>query len=156
MDGLGEQSTIKIRDTIQQIIRNTKDTLRVRIRMENPAPADEELIKALYVRIHARPLLEQAEMLYQTHHKALQKELLQAKKALSGLGWLFKSRGEKQQIADAVDRTYTVVTDLGQSALRQNILNFVWQSTTGYLLPKDVWLLNTVLRTSAGTMVKMA
>jgi len=102
VDGLGEQSAMKIRDTIQQIIRNTKDTLRVRIRMENPAPADEALIKALYVRIHARPLLEQAKALYQTHHKALQKELLQAKKALSGLGWLFKSRGEKQQIADAV------------------------------------------------------
>jgi len=103
IDGLGEQSALKILDIVKQITQNTKDTVRIRIRMENPNPVDNELIKTLYVRIHARPLREQAKTLYQTHHTGVQLELAQAKKSLSGFGWLFKSQGTKQQIADAVD-----------------------------------------------------
>lgn len=107
LDGLGEQSAQKIRDLIKQITKNTKDTLRVRIRMENPAPADDALIKALYGCIHARPLREQAEGLYQTHHAGVQQELALVKKGLSGLGWLFKSRNTREQIANAADSLRT-------------------------------------------------
>ena len=103
IDGIGEQSAAKIQDTVQQIIQNTKDTLRVRIRMENPAQADNELIRALYLRIHARPLRERSNPLYRSNHEAVQQELALAKKSLSGLGWLFKSRGAKQEITGAVD-----------------------------------------------------
>ena len=103
IDGLGEQSALKIRDIIQQIIQNTKDTIRIRIRMENPGQADDALIRALYIRIHARPLREEAKRLYQCNHKQLQQELALAKKSLSGLGWMFTSRTVKQQIAAGVE-----------------------------------------------------
>ena len=103
MDGLGEQSAQKIRDLVKQITQNTKDTLRVRIRIEDPSPADDALIKALYVRLHARPLRERGQRLYQTHHAGLQQEMALAKQGLSGLGWLFKSRSAKEQIAGAAD-----------------------------------------------------
>ena len=103
IDGLGEQSALKIRDTVKQIMQNTKDTIRIRIRMEDPGQVDDDLIRALYTRIHARPLREDAKQLYQCSHKQLQQELALAKKSLSGLGWLFKSGSAKQQIAAAVD-----------------------------------------------------
>jgi len=103
MDGLGEQSAMKIRDIIRQIIQNTKDTIRIRIQMENPGRVDEDLIRTLYIRIHSRPLREQAAVLHQANHKAVQEELTLAKKALNGFGWLFRSRTAKQQITMAVD-----------------------------------------------------
>jgi superfamily II DNA or RNA helicase len=134
IDGLGEQSALKIRDIIQQITRNTKDTIRIRIRMENPSPADEALIKALYVCIHARSLRERSKVLYQTHHNGLQQDLELAKKALSGLGWLFKSRGAKQQIADAVNRLRTRLEgDFGNGTLLD-----AWTAVEG-ASPEECW-----------------
>ena len=104
IDGLGEQSALKILDIIKQIRQNTKDTIRIRIRMDNPTPADTELIRALYVRIHARPLREQSRKLFQTHHNPLQQELTLVRKSLNGLGWIFKSADTKRQIILAANR----------------------------------------------------
>ena len=103
IDGLGEQSAQKIRDTVQQICENTKSTLRVRLQIDNPTAADDLLIRALYQLIHFRPLREQAKELYQKHHTPLQQELALCKKAANGFGWLFQSKARKQQIAQAAD-----------------------------------------------------
>ena len=102
MEGLGEQSVRKIQDTVKGIVQNTKDTIRIRIHMDRPSPVDEELIRALYIRIHAKDLRQQGKMLYQANHKPLQQELTLARKALNGFGWLFKSQASKQQITDGV------------------------------------------------------
>ena len=102
IDGLGEQSALKIQDIVKQIIQNTKDTIRIRIRMEDPGQVDDDLIRALYIRIHARPLRERGKALYEANHDGLQQELALAKKGLSGLGWMFRSKGAKQQITQAV------------------------------------------------------
>ena len=102
IDGLGEQSAGKIQDIIRQIRQNTEDTLRIRIQVENPGPVDDRLIRALYTCIHGRPLVQQAQALYRANHSGVQQELALAKKALSGFGWLFKSRSGKQQVAEAV------------------------------------------------------
>ncbi len=103
IDGLGEQSVWKIQDTVKQITENTKETARIRINAENPKKADDDLIRALYIRIHARTVREHGKALYSANHRPLQTELGLAKKATSGLGWLFKSQASKQQIADAVE-----------------------------------------------------
>ena len=117
IDGLGEQSVRKIQDTVKGIVKNTKDTIRIRIRMENPDPVDDELIRALYVRIHARSLREQGKALYKQHHKPLQQELMLAKKALSGFGWLFKSQTVKEQIVGGVQDLRTRLSGEFGSAL---------------------------------------
>lgn len=103
IDGLGEQSVRKILETVKGIVENTKQTIRIRIRMDDPDPVDEELIRALYIRIHAKALREQGKVLYKTHHKPLQQELVLVRKAQSGFGWLFKSQEAKQSIVDAVE-----------------------------------------------------
>ena len=100
--GFGEQSVRKIQDTVKGIVENTKQTIRIRIRMENPDPVDEALIRALYIRIHAPALREAGKALYKAHHKPLQQELTLARKSTSGFGWLFKSQATKQQIVDGV------------------------------------------------------
>ena len=107
IDGLGEQSVRKIQDTLKGIVENTKDTLRIRISMENPDQVDEELIRALYIRIHGKTLREQGKALYNIHHKPLQQELVLARKALSGLGWLFKSKSAKAQAVEGVEKLRT-------------------------------------------------
>lgn len=103
IDGLGEQSAQKICDTVAQIEQNTKDTIRIRIQMENPEAVDDQLIRALYTLIHTKPLRVAGSALYQAHHAALQKELAAAKQGLSGLGWIFKSRGKREQITQAAE-----------------------------------------------------
>ena len=40
IDGLGEQTVRKIQDTVKGIKNNTKDTIRVRIRMDDPEQVD--------------------------------------------------------------------------------------------------------------------
>ena len=94
--GLGDQSVRKIQNTVKGIVNNTKETIRIRIRIENPEPVDEVLIRALYIRIHSPALREAAKALYKTHHKPLQQELTLARKATGGFGWLFKSQAAKQ------------------------------------------------------------
>ena len=103
IDGLGEQTVRKIQDTVKGIKNNTKDTIRVRIRMDDPEQVDEDLIRALYIRIHGRALRQRGAALYKANHKPLQQELALAKKAQSGLGWLFKSQATRQQIVAGVE-----------------------------------------------------
>ena len=103
MDGLGEQSAWKIMDTVKQITENTRASVRVRIRMDNPGKTDDELIRALYVLIHSRPLRQQCSRVYQENHSPLQKELELAKQTLNGFGWLFKSRAKKEELLRGVE-----------------------------------------------------
>lgn len=102
LDGLGEQTARKIQETVKGIVENTKSTIRIRIRMENPDPVDDALICALYVRILARQLREQGKALYKAHHKPLQQELTLANKALGGFAWIFRSQSTKQQLVAGV------------------------------------------------------
>jgi len=104
IDGLGEQSAFKIRDTVQQIVDNTASTMRLRIQVEAPGPEEDALIRALYVLIHAAPLRQQCARMYQQNHTPLQQELAQAKESLATLGWLFKSKAKKQAVMDGVNR----------------------------------------------------
>lgn len=103
IDGLGEQSAMKIQETVKQITENTQNTIRVRIRAENPDKTDDELVRVLYTMMHFRPLRERAKALHRENHGPLQQELALAKKGLSGFGWIFKSAAAKRQIADAVE-----------------------------------------------------
>ena len=103
IEGLGEQSAWKIQDTAKQITQNTKDTIRIRIRVDNPGETDHALIRALYIRLHSRNLRQQCQQLYESNHGALQQELASVQQGLSGFGWLFKSKSKKQQIADAAE-----------------------------------------------------
>ena len=61
------------------------------------------MIRALYIRIHGRALRQRGTALYKANHKPLQQELALAKKAQSGLGWLFKSQATRQQIVAGVE-----------------------------------------------------
>lgn len=103
IDGLGEQSVKKIQDTVKGIVENTGKTLRLRIRVENPSEEEESLIRALYIRIRGKALRERGKAMYDANHRPLQQELALAKKAVSGLGWLFKSQSAKEQSVAAVE-----------------------------------------------------
>lgn len=104
IDGLGEQSAYKIVDTVKQIVENTKQTTRIRINAEYPRQVDDDLIRALYIRIYSKPLYKSGRELYAANHKPLQEEVMLAKKATSAIGWIFKSQSSKQRIADSVEK----------------------------------------------------
>ena len=103
IDGLGEQSAEKIRETVRQIVDNTRRTIRIRIEAESPGQTDDALIRSLYILIHTKPLIEQAQQLHQLHHQPIQGELVLAKQASNALGWIFKSQSKKQQIIAAAE-----------------------------------------------------
>ena len=103
IEGLGEQSARKILETVKQITKNTKDTLRIRLRTDNPSQEDDELIRALYILIHARPLREQCSALCKTNLAPMQQEQALVKQGSSSFSWMFKSRTKKEQILAAVE-----------------------------------------------------
>lgn len=102
IEGLGEKSAYKIQDTVKQIVQNTRENLRVRIRVEEPGKVDDELIRSLYVLMHMQPLRQACGTLYQKNHAPLQQELGLAQQGTNALGWVFKSRAKKAQIIGAV------------------------------------------------------
>ena len=104
IEGLGEQSARKILEIVKQITKNTKDTIQIRIQIDNPHKVDDDLVQALYTMIHSHPIREQCSVLYKNNHAELIKELKLAKKALNGLGWIFKSRTKKELIISAIER----------------------------------------------------
>lgn len=103
IEGLGEQSARKILEIVKQITKNTKDTIQIRIQIDNPHKVDDDLVQALYTMIHSHPIREQCSVLYKNNHAELIKELKLAKKALNGLGWIFKSRTKKELIISAIE-----------------------------------------------------
>ncbi|MBQ8164820.1 MAG: DEAD/DEAH box helicase [Clostridia bacterium] len=118
IDGLGEQSAGKIREIIDQITKNTKESIRVHIRVENPGETDNALIRSLYVIIHSRSLREQCINLYNENHVNVQQEILIAKKSLNGFGWLFRSRSKKEQILNGIESlTSRLSGDFGNGTL---------------------------------------
>lgn len=103
IDGLGEQSAWKIVETVKQIVQNTRDTIRIRIKVDAPHKTDDDLIRSLYVLIHGKSLREQCQRICQIHHAPLQQEIRTAREISGSIGWFFKSQAKKQQILSAVN-----------------------------------------------------
>ena len=99
IDGLGEQSAMKIRDIVRQIEENTKATIRIRIRVENPSQEDDDLIRSLYIRIHAKPLRQRCSALYQANHHGLQQEFWRKKDSAVLAGCLSLRRKKSRSLA---------------------------------------------------------
>ena len=125
LDGVGDQSARKIQDTVKQIAENTKDTIRVRIRVEELQPVDTALIRSLYVLVRCRPIRETCKMLYQENHVPLKEELELAKQSLKGLGWLFSSRSKKERLLQGVEGLRVRLTEKLESG---SILD-IWEQT---------------------------
>lgn len=122
IDGIGEQTAAKIIETVKQITENTKKTLRVRIRVDNPGQTDDALIRALYLLIRTRPPRALCKKLYSANHAPLQREVELARQGLNALGWVFKSRAAKEAILEAVDGLQARLSGAfasGRSALEQ-------------------------------------
>ena len=104
IDGLGERSAEKILGIVREISQNTKQTIRIRIQVEQPGKTDEDLVRALYVLIHSRKPRQVCGAIYEAAHAPVQQELALAKQSLGGFGWLFKSRKKKDEILTGVER----------------------------------------------------
>ena len=104
IEGVGERSAWKIQDVVKQILQNTKDNIRIRIQVDRPGKVDEDLIRALYVLIHARQPRQVCKAIYEADHSPVQQEIALAKQSLSGFGWIFKSKKKKDEILTAVER----------------------------------------------------
>lgn len=103
IDGIGEQSAAKIRDVVKQYVEHTKDTVRVRIRVEDHSRTDSELIRALYVLIHCKDLTKEASRLYKLHHQSVTEEAEAAGRISGGFSWFFSPQVRKQHALAAAD-----------------------------------------------------
>ena len=102
IEGLGDQTAEKIQSTVDEILDNTRRTARIRINAEHPGQAETELICALYRLIRCRPVRKQCDALYQDAHRDVRLEMQLAREGTNALTWLFKSRGKKLQILQAI------------------------------------------------------
>lgn len=121
IEGIGEQSARKILDITQQTAENTKENLKVRINIDTPTKADEDLVKAIYIMIKNAPLRVEAASLYNDNSKAVAAEVSAAKKAKSGIGWLFASKAKKEGAESAVASLERRLSgEFGNTALLEN------------------------------------
>ena len=103
LDGIGAQGAAKIYELTKQIVKNSRENLSVRIQADDPDKADDVLVTALYRLVVGEQHRNQFEILYETHHKALMKELALAQKAAGGISWFFASKQEKEAAVQAAE-----------------------------------------------------
>jgi len=96
LEGIGLQTAEKIYTLAQQIVDNTRKKLTVRIQVDTPSPADDALIRALYVLILREDLRKQIQPLYKSQHAPLQKALERAKPATGSFRWAFTGADQKE------------------------------------------------------------
>ena len=102
LEGIGQQGAVKIHELAQQIVDNTRKKLSVRIRVDDPTDADNQLIKALYVLLHHEQQRKQFQLLYDQNHKLITRETETAKPATGSLRWLFAASEQKAAAMKAV------------------------------------------------------
>ena len=79
LDGIGAQGATAIYDLTKQIVKNAKEKLSVRIRSDEPTPADDTLVAALYCVILHGQQRQRLRGIYEQNHKALTKEIAAAR-----------------------------------------------------------------------------
>ncbi len=127
LEGIGQQGAVKIHGLAQQIVENTRKKLSVRIRVDNPTAADDQLIKALYVLLQHDTQRKQFQFLYDQNHKMILREMEAAKPATGGFRWLFAASDQKETALKAAESLQArMVTSFGDGNLQkayQDIIN---------------------------------
>ena len=96
LEGIGPQGAEKIHALTRQITKNTRQKLSLRIRTDDPTPADDALVRAAYLLLVRNGQREELRRIYETHHKALAKECAQAQPACGSVSWFFASKQERE------------------------------------------------------------
>lgn len=103
INGIGAQSASKIYTLTQQIVDNTKKKLSVRINVDSPGKADDELIRAVYTLICHNALREEFKELYETNHREVTKEIQNASCMTGAIKWFFASKKSRETALSAVE-----------------------------------------------------
>ena len=111
INGIGQQSASKIYTLTKQIVDNTKQKLSVRINVDTPTVADDNLVRALYTLICHGKIRPQLKGLYDANHQALQKEIKNATPATSGFKWFFTSSAKKENANNSVQNITDILTN---------------------------------------------
>lgn len=122
INGIGEQSAPKIYDLTQQIVDNTKQKLSVRINVDTPSKADDDLIRSLFTLISHSPLRVDFGKLYNAHHNSIVKETKLANCATGSVKWFFASKKSKEDALKAFDSLNKQLN--GELNISDNILRY--------------------------------
>ena len=121
LEGIGPQSAEKIDTLTKQITQNTRQKLSLRIQVDDPTPADDALVRALYLLLIHTEQREQLRRVYETNHKFLSKELSQAQPACGALSWFFASKQEREAAWAAISALEQRLDDeFGDPSLKEN------------------------------------
>ena len=101
LEGIGQQGAQKIHTLTKQIVENTRKKLTVRIEADLPSPADDGLIRGLYILILREDIRSKLQLLYNENHKSIQQECAAAKFAAGGLRWFLAPSSDRQLALNA-------------------------------------------------------
>ncbi len=104
IDGIGQDSAMKIYQRVQEIQQDLSGTAKVKIEATDKTRDNENLIKELAVLLHGKQIIDKATSLYKNHHSAILQNTQSAKKIYSFFGWLFA--GEKKKNASVESYLY--------------------------------------------------
>ena len=121
LDGIGQQGAVKIHSLARQIVENTRKKLSVRIRVDDPTDADDQLIKALYILLRHDQQRKQFQFLYDQNHKPILREMETAKAATGGFRWFFAASDQKAAALKAAESLQNrMATSFGDASLRES------------------------------------
>jgi SNF2 family DNA or RNA helicase len=97
IDGIGNQTASKIRDTASSIYNNVERSTHLRIDPENRTPNTTNLLKNLYILSKSNTLRTDCHRLYDENHISINEKINIAKIAQSRLRWMLSFRGRKDK-----------------------------------------------------------
>lgn len=104
MNGIGQDSAVKIARKVQEIQAGLAGTAKVKIEATDKTRDNQNLIQQLAILLHGKQTIDKAYQLYQSHHASIVQNVVSAKKINSFFGWLFV--GEKKKNAAIESLTY--------------------------------------------------
>ncbi len=118
INGIGQQTAVKIAETAKEIVDDVRATTKVRIPLEKKSVSSDNIIKALYLLVNGPH--KNAQKLYNDTHSAIEQLSAQSKCAYSFFGKLFASKDKKEKALLAVTQIEALLN--GDYALSANEL----------------------------------
>lgn len=103
--GVGDKSAKSIVIATKQIVTSVETNTKVRISADEKTGDNDKLVKSLYALRKSRNISENAQELYSSNHKDIQKAIRLAKPASSRLRWFFATKSRRQE---AINNTRTI------------------------------------------------
>jgi SNF2 family DNA or RNA helicase len=104
INGIGEQTADKVKEIANKINRNTRQTIHLRIDVENKSVKSERLVHELYKFYNSSKLRDGCKQIYNLNHAPLIQDINHVKRTKNRLLWFFSLSRTKMRAVSAMNK----------------------------------------------------